>query len=288
MLLRLAPLAIIGCLCVGTVHGAQPPTLPSLLGAAATYVAVYEAQAAAIVFEESYTQSVAGPSTGVFVSAERRLRSEVAVVNTDAFGWIGFRDVFEVDGKPVRDRQDRFQFLFGQPVNQSVIDQARKIADESARFNLGLVGRTLNYPTMALAFLRQNHQERSTFWRESSARVGGVVTWMVDFQETQRPTLIGSPGRDVLTYGRFWIEPDSGRVRRSRITADVVRATCTYDVEYGTWPGLDVLVPFSMEENISVRGGDPRPVQTIRGQARYSNFRQFKGTARIKEVVIQP
>jgi hypothetical protein len=26
----------------------------------------------------------------------------------------------------------------------------------------------------------------------------------------------------------------------------------------------------------------------IRGQARYSNFRQFKGTARIKEVVIQP
>jgi hypothetical protein len=232
-------------------------------------------------------------------SLERRLRSDVVVVNAEAFGWIGFRDVFEVDGKPVRDRLDRFQRLFGQPLTQSVIDQARVIANEGARFNLGSVGRNLNYPTMALMFLRQTHQSRSAFSREGSARVGNVVTWLLDFHEVERPTLIGSPGYEVTTSGRFWVEPDSGRVRRSRITVDVGRATCTYEVSYGPWPGRNVLVPVSMEETVAVRGddrlerglrtaGDPRPAEMIRGQARYSNFRQFKGTARIKEVVIQP
>jgi hypothetical protein len=307
---RVAPVTILGLVWMAMappVGGNQPPTLPSLLGAAAVYVAAYEQQAAAIVFEETYSQRVSrlqqpglpSGSATVVGSRERRLRSDVVVVNADAFGWIGFRDVFEVDGKPVRDRQDRFQRLFGQPISQAVIDQARVIANESARFNLGSVGRNLNYPTMALMFLRQDHQPRSAFSREGSARVGNVVTWMLDFQEVERPTLIGSPGYEVATTGRFWVEPDSGRVRRSRITVDVGRATCTYEVEYGYWSGLNVLVPVSMDENVAVRGddrlerglrtaGDPRPVEMIRGEARYSNFRQFKGTARIKEAVIVP
>jgi hypothetical protein len=288
---------VLGAVWAGTVRlttGAQPPTLPALLGAAASYVAAYEEQAAAIVFEETYSQWITGPQTGLFSSRERRLRSDVAVIYADGFGWIGFRDVFDVDGRPVRDRQDRFQRLFGQSITPAAIAQARAIADESARFNVGHVGRNLNYPTMALVFLRQNHQDRSTFWREGSARVDGSTTWMVDFQETRRPTLIASSERDLLTYGRFWVEPDNGRIRRSRITVDVVSATCTYEVEYGAWPGLDVLMPIEMEEVIAIRGkdprtsGDPRPVQIIRGQARYSNVRQFKGRARIEGVVIQP
>ncbi len=290
----LSALAIVAAFGIATVRPAQPPTVPALLGAAASYVADYEQDAAALVFEEQYAQWITGGQSGVFNSRERRLRSDVAVVNAGGFGWIGFRDVFEVDGRPVRDRQNRFQRLFGQSLDQGAIDQARRIADESSRFNLGSVGRNLNYPTMALVFLRENHQTRSTFWREGAGRVGGVTTWMLDFQETERPTLIGSPGHEVTTYGRFWIEPDTGRVRRSRIVADVVSATCTYEVEYGVSPDLHVLVPVAMEETVAIRGkdprtaGDPRPIQVIRGQARYSNFRQFKGTARIKGAIVAP
>lgn len=286
-------LGLVLVLCLIGVAGlwgrdAQPPTLPHLLTAAASYVTDYEARTAALVFEEVYTQSVSGPNSGVFVSAERRLKSEVVVVNTEGLGWLSFRDVLEVDGKPIRDRRDRFQRLFGQPVTQTVIDQARVIANESARFNLGSVGRNFNYPTMALMFLRQKHQSRSVFSREGTARVGGVVTWMLAFEEAQRPTLVGSPGNEAVASGRFWIEPDSGRVRQSRITIDVTQASCAYDVEYGNRPGIDVLVPVSMDENITLRGRDPRAVQTIRGEARYSNFREFRGTARIKDAIIQP
>lgn len=300
---RFAPVLLLGFVSWGSVHlagVAQPPTLPSLLGAAAAYVSVYEEQASTIVFEEDYVQRVTRLRYGlrsevaVVNSQERRLRAEVVVVNTGDLGWIGFRDVFEVDGKTVQDRQGRLQKLFLNPLTEAAIGRARAVADESARFNLGSVQRNLNYPTMALMFLRDAHQSRSTFSRESSARVAGVATWMVRFQEVGRPTLIGSRLGDVVTSGRFWIEPDSGRVRRSQISIDEAYATGTFDVEYGSWPGLDVLVPVSMEENISVRAGDQRlepglttagdirPVEVLRGEARYSKFKVFRATARIK------
>src|SRR6185437_3448968 len=50
-------------------------------------------------------------------------------------GLVGERDVVSVDGKPVRDRQDRLMGLFrsGTPDFAEV----RRIADESARFNIG-------------------------------------------------------------------------------------------------------------------------------------------------------
>jgi hypothetical protein len=249
------------------------------------------------VFEEEYTQQVTWlPEVGMMVRRQsppvgltqaRRLRSEVVVLHTADLGWIGFRDVFEVDGKPIRDREDRLQKLFANVTTDSLV-RARALADESARFNLGSVQRNLNYPTMALMFLRQAHQTRSTFNRGGSDRVGGVATWTVRFQETERPTLIGSKAADVVASGQFWIEPDNGRVRRSRLILQEGRATGTIEVEYGPWPDLELLMPVTMEENIQVRGGDPAspPAEMIRGEARYSNVRRF--TVSVKTEVPLP
>ena len=44
-----------------------------------------------------------------------------------------FRDVFDVDGRPVRDRDQRLQKLFLSAPAATAIDQAQRIADESAR-----------------------------------------------------------------------------------------------------------------------------------------------------------
>lgn len=271
----------------GAPRAAQPPTLPALLGAAAAYVATYEEQVAAFVFEEEYLQRVScvqAPrfgglqSLGGLPPQSRRLRSEVVVINTGDLGWIGFRDVFEVNGKPVRNREDRLQKLFVQPGADALV-RARALADESARFNLGSVHRNLNYPTMALMFLREANQGRSRFTRGDSERVDGVGTWVVRFQEASRPTLIGSRAKDVTASGQFWIEPDSGRIRRSRLSIQEERATGTFDVEYAPWPDLDVLMPASMDEDISVRGcvftTDPDGRETITGEARYSNVKRF-------------
>ncbi len=278
---RLAYAAFGLCLTAG-ITASQPPTLPTLLGAAASYVASYEERVSYLVFDEDYVQRV--QSLGAAPAAERRLRSEVAVVNTPYFGWIGFRDVLEVDGKPVGNRQGRLQELFAHPLSEEAVGRAQAIAAESARFNLGSVLRTVNYPTMALVFLREANQQRSTFARQGSARVSGVITWIVEFQETQRPGLIASPTADskegeVRASGRFWIEPERGRVQRSQLTLEHQHSTGQIDVEYVSSPNLDVLVPSSMRETFSVQGlarsGDQRPMQIIRGEAKYSNVRQF-------------
>jgi hypothetical protein len=285
---------------LGLVHAAeapQPPTLPSLLTAAASYVADYEERASFFLFEERYVQSVQTQGPSAPPGSSRTLRSEVALVNTPDFGWIGFRDVFEVDGRAVGNRQNRLEALFTGSLSNDTLTRARILADESARFNLGSVQRTVNYPTMALVFLREAHHARSTFTREDPARVNGVPTWIVGFTETERPTLVGSqiaesPSGDVSARGRFWIEPESGRVRRSEITFAQSRSLGTIDVEYGPWPGLDVLVPTVMRETFVVKAlaADESAwlIQVIRGEARYSNVRQFKGTARIGGAVALP
>jgi hypothetical protein len=71
-----------------------------------------------------------------------------------------------------------------------------------------------------------------------------------------------------------------------------VSATCVYDVEYGTAPGIDMLVPTVMRESLTIRANDSptdlRPIQMIRGEALYSNVRQYRGKATIKDAVILP
>lgn len=81
--------------------------------------------------------------------------------------------------------------------------------------------------------------------------------------------------------GRFWIEPTSGRVWRSQVTIEEERSTGSFDVRYGTWPGLDVLVPIAMDESMAVRDGQNRPFYTVEvmtGQARYTNPTRFTVT----------
>ena len=71
---------------------------------------------------------------------------------------MGFRDVFQVDGRAIRDHEDRLMKLVTQPASDSIA-QAKRMADESARFNLGSIVRTINMPTLALMFLRSDMQE---------------------------------------------------------------------------------------------------------------------------------
>ena len=60
------------------------------------------------------------------------LRSDVLVIANQATGWVVFRDVFEVDGKAQRDRDERLMKLFLKP-DADTFRQAQRIAEESAR-----------------------------------------------------------------------------------------------------------------------------------------------------------
>src|SRR5690606_931055 len=76
--------------------------------------------------------------------------------------WFGFRDVIEVDGKAVRDRQERLENLF---VNRTFpsAEQLARVTAASARFNIGPVRRSLNVPTVALIVASPVNAGRCSF-----------------------------------------------------------------------------------------------------------------------------
>ncbi len=256
-------------------RGSQAGTaeLDRLLGASAAYVARYEQESSAIVSEEHYVQTVAYRSafnTTMTDKHKRELRSDVAVLNAGG-GWLGYRDVYEVDGKPVRDRDDRLAALFITPT-AGTLNRSRAIADESARFNIGNIYRNLNVPTMALAYLEKDRQSRSRFGRQGVEESGGVRAAVVTFFERARPTLIRSGTSDVTaTSGRFWVEPDTGRVVRSELRVEVDQTIATIGVVYAPQPNVALWLPVSMTERYRTR-----TTEAIDGNATYSKFRMFK------------
>jgi hypothetical protein len=260
---------------------APSPELRTLLAAAALYLNRYEQQFAAVVAEEQYTQEAqesgitpVGVRTKFAQSSQRSqrrsLRSDVMVLNLGASDWIQFRDVYEVDSKPVRDHDARLQALLEKP-STSALDEAQRIADESAHYNLG-VARNINVPTMALTYLARRNQPRSQFEVAGVETVHGIPTRVVKFHETATPSLITTPDGPVATSGRFWIDPTSGDVIRTELVCVVSHPwalTGTTTVDYVLTPTLGLLVPTQMNEEYRRSG------EVDRGHATYSKFRAF-------------
>jgi hypothetical protein len=160
---------------------AQAPDSPdSVLDRAGDYVAMYERTFVGLVIEETYRQDARGRSStdsrGFAVEApnqRRDLRSDLLLVRAPAGDrWIEFRDVFEVDGKPVRDRAERLAKLFLQP-SASAQRQVEDIAAASARYNIGGVNRNINLPVLALTVLEP--QNRAWFSFKGGKKTGNLI-----------------------------------------------------------------------------------------------------------------
>src|SRR5215468_4357112 len=175
--MRRSVTVLTGCLVAGLLTAlpraqelsAPPVPLNVLLSRAATYVERYAAHLSGLVMEESYVQDVEqvnrfgyrmNPRGGV---SHRQLKSDLLLVRPEgADAWMQFRDVFEVDGKALRDRNDRLAKLFLQP-SKSTVGQAEKIVRESARYNIGDIERTINLPMLALTVLDRGLQSNFQF-----------------------------------------------------------------------------------------------------------------------------
>src|SRR3954468_14919134 len=128
---RLSVTGIVVAIALGASAGAQSPPLSidALLALSADYIARYERDVTAVVAQEDYQQRI-------LVEAKiRQLRADLIMIADAANGWVEYRDVFEVDGKPVRDHDDRVMRLFTKP-NPNARAQTERIVEESARFNL--------------------------------------------------------------------------------------------------------------------------------------------------------
>lgn len=259
----------------------QPASTADVMLRAHAYVVEYEQDLSGIIAEERWDQRIVRHDGAT--ERARVLRSDYLVFELlHEEDWFAFRDVFEVDGEPVGDREERFQELFARGP-ASVVEQAMKIAVESARYNLGDVYRTFNLPTFVLAFLRPLNRSRFVFEKLGEETIYGTPTWVMSYREIKEPTFIQTPtGKALKSHGRLWIDPMTGRLVRTELVTGGDRAVserATIVVTYGPQPALGLWVPIEMSEVYD----NPRKPNASRivGSATYSLFRCSEMKARL-------
>jgi formylglycine-generating enzyme required for sulfatase activity len=275
-------------------------TLETLLERAGQYILTFEARFSGVVTEERYQQEATGawsggssagltPGGGAFGPSSAQPRTErrelvsdlllVKLPGSDA--WLPFRDVFEVDRQRIRDRDDRLTTLFLQPEPTALL-QARRIMGESARYNIGDIGRTINLPVFALKVLHPSVQPRFRFWKGRVDRSTGADVHVVEYEERDTPTLIhGSSDRDLFSSGRFSIDAPTGRVLRSEMVVDDTGLRASITTRYQLDPAYGVAVPVDMREEYSSPDG-----ARVTGFATYGRFRNFN--VEVEDAVAKP
>lgn len=283
--LRLAALVL---LVTQAGNGAQELSLTDVLARATDYVTELSTQLSGAVAEERYEQRAAVTGTdsfGGFVRAppdfRRTLRSDYLLVQPkNSVRYVGFRDVFEVDGKPVRDREERLTQLF---LNPSVSGDAQihGILRDSARYNIGDVIRNFNVPTLSLLFLRTSYKSHFEFERVANASPSlgldpptqTAEVWVIEYKETWPTTVIrGRDRANLPARGRFWIEPTTGRVLVSELVLENSAMHAIIAVRYESDLKMGHLVPAEMRERYDNRQSGSR----VDGTATYTDFRRFQ------------
>jgi hypothetical protein len=245
-----------------------PGDLASTLSSAAGYLSRFVDEYANVVAEEHYFQTV-DPRTGGRLQ-RRELRSDFLLVKpAGTTDWLQFRDVIEVDGVRVPDRDERLVDLFVKTAPAAMQPRLQQIWEESARYNLGSLHREANLPLVALCFLQDTYTDRFEFSLEKPDQKSPDA--VVSYRETGRPTVIrGSGDTEQPTHGRFWIDRATGAVRKSELKYEGPSAFTTITTTFRAESGFDVLVPGEMiEDHSSPRTG------RITGRATYAKFRRF-------------
>jgi hypothetical protein len=259
------------------------PEVNLVLGRLSDYALAYIGQYSAVVAEEDYRQDqrVGG--------RDRRLRADLLFVRAEpSREWVSFRDVFEVDGRPVRDRDTRLQDLFLKP-KPNAQAQLQSIKDESARYNIGPFERNINVPLYPLKILLPANRQRFVFSVGRITESGGVKAWQLDFTERARPTLVlDREGLDIPLEGHFLVEQATGAIVESTVRVERQDYTVSIVVRYVRDPKLGLWVPSEMKETYGIpkRVGSPgvHDGTVLTCTARYKNFRRFQVSTDIQIV----
>lgn len=251
----------------------QTPT-PDLVHLAAAYVQRFLDGFANVIAEERYTQEATSPAR------RRTLRSDFVVVRyPGAAQWHVFRDVLEVDGKPVRGEHDgRLARLFLEPADDA-LRRAQQIASASARHNIQDIG-TVNNPLLTLAFLQRGYRDKFRFTVEGLEQSLGPTVRAVRFEETLRPTILRRGGNlDLPAHGLIWIDEPTGRIVKTELrlgerplqrSSMSWQPPSTITTVFGFDKELGIDVPVEMRDSYPIERAD------VKGVATYSRFQRFR------------
>jgi hypothetical protein len=171
-----------------------------------------------------------------------------------------YREVTQINGTPIADRQERLTELFLKPMGL-VRDRVRQITLAAAQH----VPPVLN-PIFVLAFLQADFQSRFELTVNDAGGDWPPAVKAVTFVEVARPTMLsgGLQGDlDAPARGTAWIELGTGRVLQTELLVNSGRSTTTIVTRFTLDKRLQIMVPEQMR------------TQNPNGVATYGNFRRF-------------
>jgi hypothetical protein len=252
---------------IGTAAQTQDP-VADLVARTQRYVEQYRKDVSGVVGESTETQRVVRPDGTI--KRQRVLVSDILLVQIDSV-MRSFRDVISVDGKAVRNREERLRKLFvGQ--QRGVADQLRAVRRESSRYDIS-GARGPDTLLMPFDILRESRVSGFRFERTPDG---------LAFVEFRSPAMIRSKMpwsgfKDMFLRGHFVTDND-GRVRGATVSAASNDFTWSVETTYVENPAIALLVPLQSKESVR-RTRDAKRDHTEVDIA-YSNFRRFQVTTR--------
>ncbi len=228
------------------------PIPPQLSQLTASYVAGLVNGLANVVAQEEFTLS----------RPDRRVTSDLLLVRYPGSrrDLIPYRDVAQLNGKPIEGREKRLVDLFVKPTD-ALREQARQIMSSADAY----VPSVFN-PIFVLGFLQSDFQKRFELDVNDAGSDWPREVKAVTFVEIGRPTLLRTgPFGDVdaPTRGTAWIEETTGRILQT-------------ELEVGRGRSLPKMVTkFMLDERLQVTVPVEMRTQNPDGLATYSNFRRF-------------
>jgi hypothetical protein len=259
-----------------------------VLKAAGDYLVEYSQRLSAVVAaEEEYMQRDTTKITTI-----RRLHSDVVLVGLDRGNIDWFRDVFDIDARAVRPRDERLVKVFQRgPLSNAMLEQASAFDKEGGPYYVSPTLRALDDPLLALRVLRRENQEKSVFTLDSVKMVDGRQIALLKFKTQDATSVLPAVPRGATISGRLWLEAGTGTVRETDITVTgktfMLSAATKYglDQQLGLWLPVDVAHQVDIREagtgSFSDMGGGIDGLgsrQSLEGRARYSKFRRLSAS----------
>ena len=251
-----------------------------VLSAGAAHVAAYQRQLTSILADELSTQEiVAQRPHDATMPRGRRLRSEVFFMFAPATReWMAIRDVLEADGTPLESRPDLRNALR----RLAPREVASAFKEHNSRFNIGRTFRNFNEPTLTLLVLDEEHRRRFSFDRRHVERADGTVLVTIAFTEKDSPTLIRHVDRGrVFSKGELVVEAGTGVIRRTALRGTIEKLRFELTTVYSPDARLGLWVPSVFTEEYEY-GTGRSDYEKIVCEARYSNYRRFETSVRVK------
>jgi hypothetical protein len=256
--------AILGSSVASELASAQAPAKDELLRRTADYVARFVDGLTNVVADEEYQQAFDASAP------RRRFKSDFLLVKYPGqeTEFLAFRDVIEVNGRPVSDQQDRLLKLFVEPF-ANPLRRASEIANESSRHSLDRA--RLANPLFVIALLQGHYQPNfrvDVNGRET--RLGPDVREIELFQDVGP-----SGGTSQGVRAAAWIEETTGRVVKTELRMGRAPNMALTTTTFGHDRALGIDVPLEMRDSYPARGGGSQQDQFV-GTARYTRFRRFQ------------